>query len=99
MGMIAVFRAAIRLGYLAENDLQLLKELLKKFELPITFSSNDLGAPRELLVEKVIELSFKDKKRTKSDLRLILLNGIGKPFIYETSDRDLIGEAVKEVIV
>ena len=99
LGMIAVFRAAIRLGYLAENDLQLLKELLKKFELPITFSSNDLGAPRELLVEKVIELSFKDKKRTKSDLRLILLNGIGKPFIYETSDRDLIGEAVKEVIV
>ena len=99
LGMIAVFRAAIKLGHLSGNDLRLLKELLKKFELPISFCAKDLGVPRELLAEKVTDLCFKDKKRTRSDLRLILLDGIGNPFIYETSDIDLMKEAVMEVIV
>lgn len=99
LGMMAVFRIGIQLGYLSENDLELLKALLSKFMLPTSFSARQLGLRRESLVDKVVTLCFKDKKRTKSDLRLILLDGIGKPFIYKTSDKELIARGVMEVIV
>jgi 3-dehydroquinate synthase len=99
LGMISVFRICIQLGYLTENDLKLLKTLLSNFMLPISFSASQLGLRRESLVERVINLCYKDKKRTKSDLRLILLDGIGKPFIFPSSDRDLIAQGVMEVII
>ena len=57
-----------------------------------------VGNSAYLVIEKVIDLCFKDKKRTKKDLRLILLNGVGKPFIYKTSDKELISLGVKEII-
>lgn len=99
LGMIAVFRISVQLGYLSENDLEMLKTLLSKFALPTSFSASKLGLSRESLVDRVIDLCFKDKKRTKSDLRLILLDGVGKPFIYKTSDRELIAKGVMEVII
>ncbi len=99
LGMIAVFRVGIQLGYLSENDLEMLKTLLSKFALPISFSASKLGLSRGSLVDRVVDLCFRDKKRTKTDLRLILLDGIGKPFIYKTSDRELIAKGVMEVII
>jgi len=99
LGMLAIFRISIELGYLSENDLQFLKTLLSKFMLPISLSANQLGLRRESLVDRAVNLSFKDKKRTKSELRLILLDGIGNPFIYKTSDRELIAKGVMEVII
>lgn len=99
LGMIAIFRIGIQLGYLSEDNLGLLKTLLSKFMLPTSFSASNLGLLRESLVDRVVNLCFKDKKRTKSGLRLILLNGIGKPFIYKTSDRELIAKGVMEVIL
>jgi 3-dehydroquinate synthase len=98
LGMIAIFRIGIKLGYLSEKDLELLKDLLLKLKLPISFRASQVGIKRESLVERVVSLCFKDKKRTKNDLRLILLDGIGKPFIYKTSDRGLISLGVEEVI-
>jgi 3-dehydroquinate synthase len=99
LGMIAIFRIGIKLGYLFEKDLELLKVLLLKFKLPISYKANQLGIQRDDLVERVVNLCFKDKKRTKNDLRLILLDGIGKPFIYKTSDRGLISLGVKEIVI
>jgi 3-dehydroquinate synthetase len=99
LGMIAIFRISIQLGYLCEKDLQLLKAMLSKFMLPISFSANQLGLSRESLVDRAVNLCFKDKKRTKSDLRLVLLDGIGNPFIYKTSDRELITKGVMEVFI
>tara|TARA_B110000091_G_scaffold208960_1_gene249398 strand:+ start:892 stop:1992 length:1101 start_codon:yes stop_codon:yes gene_type:complete len=99
LGMLAIFRIAIQLGYLAEDDLKLLKTLLSKFSLPTSFSAISLGLSRESLVDRVVNLCLKDKKRIKSDLRMILLDGIGKPFVYKTSDRELIAKGVMEVIL
>ena len=99
LGMVAIFRIAIQLGYLSEDDLELLKSLLSKFMLPTSFSANSLGLPREALVDSVVKLCLKDKKRIKSDLRLILLDGVGNPFVYKTSDRELIAKGVMEVIL
>jgi 3-dehydroquinate synthase len=99
LGMLAIFRIAIELGYLSENDLERLKALLSKFMLPTSFSANSLGLPREALVDKVVKLSFKDKKRIKSHLRMILLDGVGNPFVYKSSDTELIAKGVREVIL
>ena len=99
LGMLAIFRIAIQLGYLSEDDLRLLKNLLSRFNLPISFSSRNLGLSRESLVERVVNLSLKDKKRVKSELRMILLDGIGHPFIYNTADTELIADGVREVII
>ena len=99
LGMISVFRIAIQLGYLLETDLVLLKTLLSKFGLPTSFSAKSLGLSRDALIDRVVSLSLKDKKRIKSDLRMILLDGVGKPFIYKTSNTELIASGVSEVIL
>lgn len=98
LGMLALFRIAIHLGYLSEGDLKLLKSILSKFMLPISFNASQLGLHRESLINRVVDLCFKDKKRSKSALKLILLRGIGNPCVYETSDRELIAKGVMEVI-
>ena len=99
LGMLAIFRIAVQLNYLAEDDLKLLRSLLTKFSLPISFNATSMGLSRDSLVDRVVRLCLKDKKRVKSDLRLILLDGIGNPFIYQTSDEELLAEGVREVIL
>lgn len=99
LGMIAIFRICITLGLLKESDIERLKRMLSEHGLPIYFeaSSVDLSAAR--LSEKVVELAFKDKKRTSSELRLVVVNGWGAPELYPTDNSELIAIGVKEVIV
>lgn len=99
LGMLAIFRIGIHLGYLSERDLILLKVLLDKFNLPTSYFSSQLGLSRQALTERVLNLCFKDKKRTQTELRLVLLNGIGNPFMHKTSDRELISKGIMEVIL
>ena len=99
LGMLAIFRIAIELNYLVEDDLKLLRSLLSKFSLPVSYSATSLGLSRDALVDRVVSLCLKDKKRVKSDLRLILLEGIGNPVIYKTSDEELIAKGIREVIL
>ena len=99
LGMLAIFRICVHLGYLLETDLVELRTTLSRYGLPVTYESASLGINRAALVDRVIELCFKDKKRTASQLRLILLNGIGNPFIYSTDDRELIKFGILEVIL
>jgi 3-dehydroquinate synthetase len=98
LGMLAIFRICIKLGYLADIDLDNLKLKILKYKLPVYFNSLDLGTSRDSLVERIVELCFKDKKRTQDSLRLILLDESAQPFIYKTSDRELIEFGVREVI-
>lgn len=98
LGMIAIFKIGVDLGLLSDRDMNILLDLLKKFKLPINFQASRLGLSRDILVERIVELCFKDKKRTKDVLRLVLLDGIGNPFIYTTNDRNLISKGVMQVI-
>jgi 3-dehydroquinate synthetase len=98
LGMLAIFKICIKLGYLVDSDLDKLKLKLLKYNLPVLFNSFDLGASRDSLVARIVELCFKDKKRSKGYLRLILVNERSQPFIYKTADRDLIEFGVREVI-
>jgi 3-dehydroquinate synthase len=99
LGMLAIFRIGIHLGYLSESDIDLLRALLNKFKLPTSYCASQLGLSQQALVERVLNLCFKDKKRTQTELRLVLLDGIGNPFMYKTSDRQLISKGIMEVII
>lgn len=99
LGMVAIFRVCIELGLLSEEDLSRLKLILEKFSLPTTFSSSAMSIATDTLREKVVDMSFKDKKRTSESLRLVVLDGWGRPTIHKSSDKSLIKLGVAEVIV
>ena len=98
LGMLAVLRISVSLGILDESHLINLKMLLIKYNLPINYDANLLNISSEALSQKVVDLTFKDKKRKQDYLRLILLKDTGAPIHYKTSDRELINIGVKEVI-
>lgn len=99
LGMVAIFRICIYLKMLREEDLDRLVRILKKYELPTSFNASSIGMNREDLIGKVVDLAFKDKKRTSDSLRLVIVKGWGNPDIYYTKDRNLIELGVNEVIL
>ena len=99
LGMVAISRICISLNFLSEEDLVRLLKLLKKFGLPTSFKASCIDMNREVLVRKIVDLAFKDKKRTSDSLRLVVAKGWGFPDIYPTNDRNLIEMGVKEVIL
>lgn len=99
LGMVAIFRISIELGYLEEDDLVRMKGMLEHYGLPAQFKASQMSVSKRVLREKVLALTFKDKKRTNEYLRLVVLNGWGKPEIYKTADRNLIMAGIEEVVV
>ena len=98
LGMVAIFRICITLNILKEEELLLLKNLLTEHGLPITFEAAKVDMSPDRLVEKVVELSFKDKKRTSQHLRLVVLDGWGNPKLHHTDDVELIALGAREII-
>lgn len=99
LGMIAIFRVCISLGLLQESDMERLKRMLSEHGLPIAFEASSVDLSADRLSEKVVDLAFKDKKRTSNELRLVVVNGWGRPELYPTDNPELIALGVKEVIV
>ena len=97
--MLAIFRVSIELGFLEQGDLDFLKKLLHKYGLPLTFKSDDIGVNRNFLIKQIVDLTFKDKKRVKDNLKLIVLEKIGKPQTYLTNSKSLIQKGVEEIIL
>lgn len=98
LGMLAVFYISKHLGYLKEHDIEWLTSRLRAYNLPTSLQANNISISRERLIDIIVDLAFKDKKRIKKVLRLILLKSICNPFIYETDDRELIRFGVQAVI-
>ena len=98
LGMLAIFEVCREMGYLDINSVTELRGLLTKYGLPVQFASASLNIERNALVDKITQMAFKDKKRTREYLRLILLNEIGNPFIHNTDDISLIKLGVESVI-
>lgn len=99
LGMVAIYKICIELGYLKESDLISLKQILLKYDLPVNFKSSLLQASRKSLIDRIVDLSFKDKKRTASKLRLVLIDEKNQPFMFMTSDRNLIRIGVEEIVI
>lgn len=99
LGMLAIFRICVELGFLKQSDLDFLKKLLQKYGLPVTFNSEKIGMNRNSLIQQTVDLTFKDKKRLKQSLRMVVLEKIGKPKIYLTNSKSLIRKGVEEIIL
>ena len=99
LGMIAIFHISIELGLLCYEELERLVLMIQRFSLPTVFHASQVGLSREELILRVTNLAFKDKKRTREKLRLVVLNGWGNPEIYETPDRELIAHGVSKIII
>lgn len=98
LGMVAIFRISVSLGYLSEHKVQWLKGILNKFGLPISYSAKSINMEAKELLEVCMSLVVKDKKRLVDGLRLIILHDIRKPFIYKTNDLDLLEVGFREII-
>jgi 3-dehydroquinate synthase len=98
LGMLAIFKICVKLGFLEQMHIDSLKQMLIKYGLPIDINSQNYGIDRCYLIERIVDLCFKDKKRVMNELRLILIRSDFNPFIYKTSDRKLIEYGVMEVV-
>lgn len=79
-GMVMAASMSARLGWLRQDSVARVTELLSACGLP-------LGAPESLSTERLLKLMYIDKKVQAGKLRLILLEAIGKGLV--TADFDM----------
>jgi 3-dehydroquinate synthase len=89
IGMVFAAEVGRLSGHLAEADVALHKKLLTDVGLPVTYRGDawpDLRATMSL-----------DKKTRGARLRMVVLDGVGNPVIYDSPPEDLLGQAYQAV--
>ena len=71
-GLLTESALSVQLGYLSQSDFERIQNILMQYGLHIPF-------PQHIPVKSLIEAMYSDKKALHNTLRLILLQGIGKP--------------------
>lgn len=89
LGSLAAMHISKSKGYLGTKDIEDFQILLRRFSLPISFT--------EMNIDKICEATMKDKKRTGSGLKFILLQEIGEAFIDQTVDASQMKEALENI--
>ena len=88
VGMLCAARLSFLLNKLTIKEYDRVRKIIKKYKLPIRLPSN--CAPQKIL--KAMEL---DKKSKNSNLRFIVLDGIGKVEIVENIPEEIILNSLK----
>jgi 3-dehydroquinate synthase len=89
IGMVFAAEVARLAGQLTEGDVALHRELLTSVGLPVTYRGDawpELRATMSL-----------DKKARGARLRMVLLDGVGNPVIYDSPPEDLLARAYQAV--
>jgi 3-dehydroquinate synthase len=89
IGMVFAAELARLSGHLTGRDVTLHKELLTAVGLPVTYRPDawpDLRPAMSL-----------DKKARGARLRMVILDGVGRPVIYDSPPEDLLTEAYQAV--
>jgi 3-dehydroquinate synthase len=76
-------------GHLTEADVALHRELLTVVGLPVRYPKTAWPALRETM--------SLDKKARGARLRMVILDGVGNPVIYESPSEDLLTQAYQAV--
>ena len=84
--MVMAARLSARIGLLAEGDSERLARLLARAGLPV--------APPRMAAARWLELMALDKKSTRSGLRFVLLEGLGKATLTSGVDERLVRAVV-----
>lgn len=80
VGMHASGILAVQKGLLSEEDLERQNALLKRVGLPLTVKAD---------AKKVMEKTAHDKKKSKGELRMVLLNGIGDCDVHPVTQKEV----------
>ena len=76
-------------GYLSADDVRLHRQILTDVGLPVAY-------PRAAWPELRATMSL-DKKTRGARLRMVILDGIGNPIIYDNPPEELLAQAYQEV--
>ncbi len=82
LGMQIANYVSYRLGHITKKQLVILQKPLELITKNYTFNGFS-----EI---KMIKILIKDKKTTNNNIRLILIKNIGKPFIYQVRNKNLL---------
>ena len=89
IGMVFAAEVGRLAGYLAETDVARHRELLTAAGLPVTYDAGAWPALRETM--------SLDKKSRGARLRMVVLDGIGHPVIYDSPPEELLTQAYAAV--
>ncbi|MCD8037112.1 MAG: 3-dehydroquinate synthase [Clostridiales bacterium] len=90
IGMAAVTDISVKRGYIGEDKLAELKELLKFFDLPVSVSG--------LKAENVYEQLFHDKKVSSNKLKFVIADSVGSTIRTSDVAKDEVMAAINSVI-
>ena len=78
--------------------LKITKNILKKYNLPITIDKGDFEKKRQILITSIYKNIFLDKKKISRYPRYIFMKKIHKSKIKELQDSDLILQTINNFI-
>jgi 3-dehydroquinate synthase len=89
IGMVFAAEVGRLSGHLTQRDVDLHRELLTAVGLPVTYRRDAWPALRETM--------SLDKKARGARLRMVILDGVGNPVIYDSPPEDLLTQAYQAV--
>lgn len=91
IGMLMAATMSYKLGHLQESQVQRVKRLLQKANLPVDGLSG-------LQVEQMIALMGRDKKVADGKINLILMRDIGEAYVTSNYDMTILRETIQQFI-
>jgi len=88
-GMVMAARLSNKLGWISENDVSRVIDILERANLPIT-------APEQMNADKFIELMSLDKKVSDGVLKLVLYKSVGNAVISKDYTDAILRETISE---
>ena len=85
IGMIGAAELSYRLGYLKENELRQIKEVISNYNFTVNINIDP---------DEILKIMQHDKKVKDNKLRWVLLNSIGDTIIEEDIDEELVKEVL-----
>lgn len=89
IGMIAESYIAKEIGNLTNEEYELIKNVIKQYDLPVVYNSD---------LEEIFLMLFKDKKNTSGKIKWVLPNGIGKCVYDVEVDGDIVKMAIRSIL-
>lgn len=89
LGCVAAAFISYKLDYIKSEEYYEIRDMFVPFNLPISISSDK--------TDKILNAVKFDKKNTAGTIRMVLLKKIGKAFVYDNVDKNLVKEAIEEL--
>ena len=89
LGCVAAAFISYKLDYIKSEEYYEIRDMFVPFNLPISISTDKTDA--------ILNAVKFDKKNTSGTIRMVLLKKIGKAFVYDDVNKDLVKEAIGEL--